>query len=326
MRILVLLVLLAPAALAQDILAAHGQKLADFRVVVRTELIDRSSPMALATAWAALHVQEQKVAARFRKLFEEAHVAILERFYSKELVALQRKLYREKVRDVNDLRCMVLNEKDGPNGRQLVYVRRSWIDAIDRPTEDRAQLMFRKEKDGQWTMVEVRYEVRPGSFERRDRTIPPVTARVQVPERFEKMKPTPEGTFLLLKLEIRKLGFERTNAQHELFRHFFTLTGIVFGPDVAAEARASQPAAKPRNRFWFTEKKPAPNEDGSVLLTVEALEKAPDQEAAMVAGEAEFHMTKDKKGMWRVTREALRTEPGKPAVPVKKKIGLFLMG
>ena len=61
-------------------------------------------------------------------------------------------------------------------------------------------------------------------------------------------------------------------------------------------------------------------------LTIMALEKAAGKEAAMVAGEAVFEMRKDGEGRWRVTRELLKTDPAKPAEPVEKKIGLFLMG
>lgn len=326
MRLLAAALLLASLARAQDVLVATGKTLGEFRVEARLDRIDRSSPMAFARGWAALHAEEQAIARRFHDLFEQAHLAILERFYGAELVALQRRLYEEEMRDVNELQCKVLEEKEGPNGRQLVYVRRRWIDALDRPVEDRAQLMFRKEKDGKWRMVEVRYEVQPGRFERRDRTIPPVTARSQVPAEFPEMEPTPRGTFGRLRLEFRKLRWERTNAQHELFRHFFEITRVLYGPEVEAEARSNQPAAKPRKEFWFREKEPKSNEDGSVLLTIMALEKAPGQEAALVAGEAEFEMRKDEKGRWRVTRESLRTDPEKPAEPVRKKIGLFLMG
>ena len=318
--------LLASLASAQEILVARGGTLGEFRVDARLDQVDRSSPLAFAEGWAALHAQEQAVARRFQALFEQAHLAILERFYDAELVAQQRRLYKEEVRDVNDLRCKVLEEKEGPNGRRLVYVRRRWIDALDRPVEDRAQLMFRKEEDGKWRMVEVRYEVESGRFERRDRTIPPVTARSQVPAEFPKMEPTPGGTFNRLRLEFRKLRWERSNAQHELFRHFFAITRALYGPDVEAEARKNQPAAKPRKEFWFREKEPQAHEDGSVLLTIMALEKAPGQDAALVAGEAEFEMRKDDEGRWRVTKESLRTDPEKPAEPVRKKIGLFLMG
>ena len=162
MRTLLLSILLAGVASAQDVLVAGGKSLADFRVEFRVSEIDRSSPMAFAQSWAALHAEEQVVARRFHDRFEQAHLAILDRFYDAELIALQRKLYKQEVRDVNDLTCKVLEEKAGPRGRQLVYVRRRWIDAIDRPREDRAQLMFRKEKDGKWRLVEVRYEIRPG--------------------------------------------------------------------------------------------------------------------------------------------------------------------
>jgi ketosteroid isomerase-like protein len=326
MRTLFLLILLAGVASAQDVLVAGGKSLADFRVEFRVSEIDRSSPMAFAKSWAALHAQEQIVARRFHDRFEQAHLAILDRFYDGKLIALQRKLYKEEVRDVNDLTCKLLEEKAGPSGRQLVYVRRRWIDAIDRPMEDRAQLMFRKEKDGKWRLVEVRYEIRPGVFERRDRTIPPVTARKQVPVKFPEMDATPAGVFKLLQLEFRKLEWERSNAQHELFRHYFSVADVLFGAEVAKELRANQPAAKPRNQFWYQEKEPTTNEDGSVLLVISALEKAPGQEAALVAGEAEFVMRKDAKGNWRVVTEALKTDPDKPAVPVRKKIGLFLMG
>lgn len=328
MRTLYPLLLLATLAPAQEapILVAHGKTLGEFRVEAHLGRIDRSSPLAFAKAWAELHAQEQAVARRFHDLFEQAHLAILDRFYSPELVARQRKLYRDEVRDVNDLRCRVLEEKDGPHGRQLVYVRRRWIDAIDRPVEDRAQLMFRKEKDGLWRLVEVRYEVRPGVFERRDRTIPPPTTRTRVPGEFPKMEETPAGTFGRLRLEFRKLRWERANAQHELFRHFFPIMREVLGPDVEKEARANQPAAKPRKEFWFREKDPEFAEDGTARLTIMALEKAPGQEAALVAGEAIFTMRKDADGRWRVTAESLKTDPDKPAEPVEKKIGLFLMG
>ncbi|MHC4938752.1 MAG: hypothetical protein ACYTHK_07275 [Planctomycetota bacterium] len=326
MRILLPLILLAGLAPAQDVLVAGGKTLADFRVDFRANQIDRRSPMAFAQSWAAMHVQEQVIARRFRERFEEAHLRILARFYDPALVDLQRKLYQEEIRDVNDLECKVLEEKAGPNGRQLVYVRRRWIDAIDRPMEDRAQLMFRLEKDNLWRLVEVRYEVRPGVFERRDRTVPPVTARKKVPVKFPTMDPGPAGTFKLLQLEFRKLEWERSNAQHELFRHFFTVADLVFGPEVGKELRANQPAAKPRKQFWFKEQEPKENEDGSVLLVISALEKAPGQDAALVAGEAEFIMRKDAKGAWRVTKESLKTDPDKPAEPVEKKIGLFLMG
>jgi len=320
------LLLLSTAASAQEILEARGDTLGQFRVLAHLDRLDRSSPMAFAKGWARLHEQEQAVARRFHELFEGAHVALLDRFYGEELVALQKKLYEEKVRDVNDLRCKVLEEKAGPHGRQLVYVRRSWIDAIDRPVEDRAQLMFRKEKDGTWRLVEVRYEVRPGSFERRDRTIPPVTARRRVPEEFEKFEPTPAGTFGRLRLEFRKLSWERGNAQHELIRHFFPITRELYGPAVEKEARENQPAAKPRDQFWFREKEPETLDDGAVRLTIMALEKAPGQDAAMVAGEAVFVMREDGEGRWRVVEELLKTDPEKPAEPVRKKIGLFLMG
>jgi len=326
MRYFLPVLLLAATAPAQEILVSSGDSLGAFRVEAQLDRIDRSSPLAFAKGWAALHVQEQKIARRFHDLFEQAHLALLERYYAPELVAKQRELYKRDVRDVNDLACKVLEEKEGPHGRQLVYVQRRWIDALDRPREDRAQLMLRKEKDGLWRLVEVRYEVRPNDFERRDRTIPPVTVRMRVPEEFAETEDSPAGTFTRMKLEFRKLSWERGNAQHELFRHFFDITRLMFGPDVEKEARANQPAAKPRDQFWFQEKQPETREDGTTVLTIMALEKAEDRDAAMQAGEAAFEMRKDDKGRWRVVRELLRTDPEKPAEPVSRKFGLFLMG
>jgi hypothetical protein len=46
----------------------------------------------------------------------------------------------------------------------------------------------------------------------------------------------------------------------------------------------------------------------------------------MQAGEAVFEMRKGEDGRWRVIRELLRTDPEKPAEPVTRKFGLFLMG
>ena len=57
-----------------------------------------------------------------------------------------------------------------------------------------------------------------------------------------------------------------------------------------------------------------------------ALERAKGGTAANVAGEAVFKMKKDDDGRWRVIEESLRKLPGEPLVPVRRKIGLFLMG
>ncbi|MEM8884012.1 MAG: hypothetical protein AAGD14_08090 [Planctomycetota bacterium] len=328
MRLATLLLLLASAAPAQDVLVPRGDTLATFQVVLQSANINRSSPEGLARTWAEMHVEEQEIAARFQTLFEQAHIDILRRFYSEPLVALQAKLYKEEVRTVNDLRCQVLETKPGPHERTFVYVRRSWIDGIGRPREDRAQLLIRQEKDSSWRLVEVRYETQPGVWERRDRSIPPVTVKVPVPKPADMPKDgeTVAARFTRMKTEFYLLRFRRNNAQHELFRHFFTLTEALLGTEVANEARANQPPAKPRNNFFFVQQDPQPQEDGSTMLRISAVEKAEGQDGGMVAGEAEFIWRKDTGGMWRVMNEALRREPEQPAEPVKKKLGLFLMG
>ena len=329
MRLAAALLLLTLPATAADILKAEGDVLGDFKVVLNRTALDRSSPKALAESWGAVHAQEAAVADRFRVLFEEAHLDILRRYYAPDLLAQQTKNYEGKVRDVNALRCQFLEEKEGPDGRTLVYLRRAWTDGIGKPREDRAQLLVRKEKDGTFRLIEVRYLV-GSTYERRDRTIPPPTARINVPGTFPPAKETPAGTFQRLFYEFRKLRFDRGNAQNELIKHFFTLTEEFYGKAVAAEARANQPAAKPRQEFFFKEKPAEELEGGVVRLTMMALEKAKGADAANVAGEAVFEMKKgsgkDGAAGWKVVSEGIRRLPGEPVEPVTKKIGLFLMG
>ena len=109
----------APAAGDPVILAPTGESFGTFRVELKKDAIDRSSPKALARSWGAIHSQEAQIAERFRVLFEQAHLEILGRYYAPALVAQQQKTYKGKVQDVSQLRCQVVDEKEGPGGRRL---------------------------------------------------------------------------------------------------------------------------------------------------------------------------------------------------------------
>ena len=115
MRVTLALLLFALPASAQQILVPKGDRFGDFRVEFKKDAIDRSSPKALAQSWGTVHAEEAVIADRFRVLFEQAHLAILQKHYSKALLEQQRKNYQGKIRDVRSLRCQVMAEKEGPN-------------------------------------------------------------------------------------------------------------------------------------------------------------------------------------------------------------------
>ncbi|MHC4954731.1 MAG: hypothetical protein ACYTGZ_12670 [Planctomycetota bacterium] len=320
------LLLAAPASFAGGILRPVGENLGEFKVLLNLAQIDRSTPAALTRSWADLQVEEHEVAARFSKHFKDAHVAILKRFYSPQIQKAQERAYSLDIPAVNGLRCQFVQVKTDEKGTTRGYVRRSWIDAIGRPRSDQAIVTLRKAKDGKWYVSRVAFAEPGGSVTENPRKVPPVTTPINVPKTFPELKDTPSDTFKRVMLEFRLLRFQRRNAQHELNRHVFPLLNALYGPEIAKEERKNQPPAKPREQFFFRAKDPVELETGRVRLGIMALQKAPEENAAIAAGEAAFDMEKDEAGKWRVVAEALASKAGEPMVPVKAKFGIFLMG
>jgi len=327
MRILIVLLLFAPMALAGGILVPRGATLGQFEVLLNTTKVDRKTPESLGRSWADLQVEEFQVAARFTALFKKAHIEILERTYVPALVELQKKAYAADIEAVNDLRCQYVKMDKNEAGETRAIVRRSWTDSLGRPKSDRAILTLRIAKDSAWCIARIAFLEPSGALRQNPRKVPPPTFTYKVPKEIGKFESTPLGTFKRLQREFRKLRFERTNAQHQLNRHVFELMEALYGTEVAQFEIKNRPAGKPRQEFFFRERDEETLENGRIRLAIMALEKAPDKpDAAIAVGEACFDMEKGKNGLWWVAAEFLRPDHEGALEPVEKKLGIFLMG
>ena len=330
MRILIALLLSAPMALAGGILVPRGATLGKFEVFLNVAQVDRTSAEGIARSWADLQVEEHQVARRFTELFKKAHMDILGRTYTPELVKKQSRVYAADIEAVNDLRCQFVKVDVDDQGETRAVVRRSWSDTLGRPKSDRAILTLRKDKGSTgstWRISRIAFQEPSGALRENPRQVPPPTFTFKVPVDMGKFDNTPTGAFKRLRMEFRKLRFERTNAQHELNKHVFPIIEAFYGAEIVAEEKKNQPAARPRQEFFFRDKEEQKLESGRVRVGIMALEKAPDKpNAAISVGEAAFDMEKGKDGKWRVAAELLSAEHEGEMKPVEKKLGLFLMG
>jgi len=326
MRILIAILLAAAPTLAGGILVPTGKNLGEFKVLLDLSKVDRSSPEALARSWGDLQVEEKQVADKFSDHFRDAHLAILDRYYSPVMRKAEERNYGLDSPAVNMLRCQFVAVETDDKGSTRAFVRRSWTDALGRPRSDQAILAVRQAKDGKWFLVRIAFKAPDGSVTPNPRQVPPPTSAIKVPQKFPEFPDTPDGVFKRLILEFRKLRFERRNAQNELNRHVFPLIKVLYGPEIAAEEKKNQETAKRRQEFFFRAKEAIELEGGGSRVEIMALDKAPDVPNPIAVGHATFDMKKDKKGRWRVVAEAVASEADKPTVPVTKKFGIFLMG
>lgn len=305
------------------IVASRGDDLGSFEVVVDVARVAHDSPRALAESYAAFDaVSVNDVEARFARLFKEAHLEVLRRYYDAELVAAQAAAYEEAGAPARVAHAVLAEEAREGGGVLVTLDRTSGRDAT---AAQRLRLAMRRE--GRWWWLESIEQAGPdGVFARRDLGLPPLVTVPAVPPEEAPQLGTPSGALRSLQRDMARLLALRARAQSALYGRYLDLIRAFYGDAAAERARKEQRRAAPAPKLEYEYGPPEGARAGPVRVEVWAFEVVPGGEGRRSAvGTAAFRMRRDVLGAWRVVEEARRPAPDEPLKPIATGFGLFFL-
>lgn len=323
MRAAAALVVLAAAASAKPVLWATGETLQAFDVQVDLAAIEHSSPRALAESFAELHVGQHRVARRFAELFEAAHVAILERYYTEGLAKKQAAAYRALPLEETALACTVAEVAEAGEGFAVVLLDRSWRDAKGEARTRRLRLSMAA-KGEFWWLRKVEHDLEGKGFVDQGLGAPPAVLSVPIPEAGTPDQTGPDAAVASLEREMRRLAALGQRGRHSLYRHFYPLVRACYGDEVAKVAEEAQVPSLPGLPLSYERAEPEERLAGVVRIRVAAWQAVPGTEGQRSAvGMAAFDLRREPGATWRIVWELRWEEPEGPPVPVGSNLGLF---
>jgi hypothetical protein len=322
-RIPACLILLATVVVAEDepLLRATGDSLANFKIVMRLDGVERSSPEALAKSFVRLQLDQRLVQRRFRELFREAHLAIVRRYYSETLVAAQEVRYRRTTGSDADARCDIGQIKGDFNRVTTILEWNSRNDVTGRWVSNKVRLTLVRRVETWWILVIHDSDPDRGWVPRRlgvPADVPPAKA----PQLIKSDRSAPKKAIRSLEREVLKLKAVGDQGRHAMARKFFDILAAFYGEEAAERARKERPEAAPRAGTTFDVREPEPAKEGRARIDVLVMELVPGMKDTKSAiGNAAFELTHGEDG-WRVAAEFIRPQPDQEFVPVTKNLAL----
>jgi hypothetical protein len=306
------------------IVASRGDDLASFEVVVDVARVAHESPRALAESYAAFDAATvNDVEARFARLFKEAHLDVLRRYYDGQVVAAQAAAYEEAGAPPRVAHA-VLSDEAREGGGALVTLERT-VGAGPGAATQRLRLAMRRE--GKWWWLDAIEQAGPdGVVARRDLGLPPVLPIPAVPPEEAPQLGTPSAALRSLQRDMARLLALRARAQGALYGKYLDLIRAFYGDEAAERARREQRRAEPGWKLEYEYGPPEGPREGPLRVEVWAFEVVPGTKGRRSAvGTAAFRMKRDALEAWRIVEEGRRPKPDAPAEPIATGFGLFFL-
>jgi len=318
-RTTALLLLVATSAVAQDLplIRGSGTSLETFEVQLRLEAVDHTTAEGLAKSFARFEEEQHDVRRSFADLVREAHLDVLRRFYTKDLVdrqakdyeAVAQKGYRSEVKGIT-----------GEGDRATAQLQRTYI--VAGKQRDEATEIDLVREGARWRISAIRDRGRDGQFRERPLGAPPELKRAPVPAPGAPDLSTPKAAISSLRDEILRFGGLRDNAALSLNDRFFDITAAFFGDEVARKAREDRPRAKESQPVSVDVGDGVPRLADLMRVDVTVYEEAGGKRSPI--GQAAFDL-RPEDGKWKVVGEFLRPDPDAPPNPVPRNFGLFFL-
>jgi hypothetical protein len=321
MRILTTCVLLLAAASAgaQDLplIRAAGTSLETFEVDLRLDGIDHSSAEGLAKSFARFEEEQHGVRRRFAELVAEAHLGVLRRFYTKDLVDRQAKAYDAVQQkgfrsDVVDVRA------DGD--KATAHVKRTFI-VGGREREEATEIELVRE-GGAWRISVIRDRGRDGKFADRPLGTPPALKAAPVPAPGAPDLSNAKSAAESLRDAMLRFGAQRDNAALSLTDRFFDITAAFFGEAAARKALEDRPTVKSAAPVVLDFSDAMPRLSDLFRVEVTVNEESNGRKNAIGQGAFDY---RSEDGEFRVVGEYLRPDPEEPFQAIPANFGLFFL-
>jgi len=312
------LLLLASLAVAEDgrLLRATGADLESFDVAVRLDEVDRSSPKALAAAFAQLQKDQFELNRAFVERFRAHHLEILARYYVPGMVAKQKAVYGPARR--GDVTCEVGDVEIVGTGATAIL---EWAHG-----ERSRRIMLRMERRGDAWWIRSVHDRSPDGIWSKPRPLgaPPLRTPRSLPEAAEPDRTGPDETVKSLRADVLRLAVLGNRGRRALAAHFFDIAAAFYGQEAAARARDERAGVRDRPPVKSEILGPAPFV-GGVRVGVSVTERVPGVTARRSAiAEAAFDLKETADG-WRIVNEHTRPKPDVPLEPASSNFGLIFL-
>jgi len=315
----IILLLAAASAIAQDLplIRGSGTSLETFEVDLRLDAVDHATAEGLARSFARFEEEQHDVRRSFADLVREAHLDILRRFYTKDLVDRQAKDYESVVQKGyrSEVKGVTVEGDKATAQLQRTYI----VGGKQREEATEIDLV----RDGaRWRIAAIRDRGRDGQFKERPLGTPPEMKRAPVPSPAAPDLSSPKAAVTSLRDEVLRFGGLRDNAALSLTDRFFDICAAFYGDEVAKKAREERPRPKESPPVSFDVGEPAPRLSDLMRVDITVNEDVRGKRTAI--GQAAFDL-RSEDGKWRVVGEYLRPDPDTPPSPVPRNFGLFFL-
>jgi hypothetical protein len=310
------------AAEEKPLLHATGDSLASFKIEMRLDGVDRSSPEALAQSFVRLQLDQRLVQRRFRERFRDAHLEILRRYYSDSLVAAQVERYGKTAGSDADASCKFGESKGDFNRMTTILEWNSRDDATGRWVARKIRLTLVRRVETWWILVIHDSDPDRGWVPRK-LGVPADVAPAQAAPLLKSDRSAPKMAIRSLERDVRNLKAVGDQGRYAMARRFFDILAAFYGEEAAERARKERPEAAPRAGISFDVLEPEAPKEGQARIDVRVMEAVPGMKNTKSAiGNAAFELTRGTDG-WRVVREFIRPKPDMDFVPVTENFALF---
>ena len=317
-----LLGLLAAAASAQELplIRAAGTSLDTFEIELRLDAVDHGTPEGLAKAFARFEEEQHGVRRVFAEMVRDEHLALMRRFYGKELVDRQLKAY--DAIEQKGYRCEVTGITGGSDNA-TAQERRTYVEGGKQREETSEIGLVRNGR--RWEIAAIRDRAPGGKLVERGLGTPPVLAKVPLPAPEAPDLSSPRAAVSSLRVAILRFGALRDNASLALTDRFFDILGAFYGEETVRKARAERPKVEAPTRLSTEIGDGAPRLADLVRVEVVLSEEVPGRtDLKSAIANAAFDL-RPEGGTWRVVSEHVRLDPEHAYSPVTRDFALFFL-
>jgi len=305
---LALLALLVPcaAASAEPVLEAKGDTLATFSVTLNEEAVDHGSAKGLARSLVRYRNDLLAIDRKFQRLFDLAHLAVLEGHCAEQVVATHRKRYAKRPkRPACELGEVSV---DGGRGTAMLSEGGRRLRAKLKRTEGTWYFVGMDVRDGDaWTRMPM-----PSNLPRGETPVPPA----REPDRTSAKATV--GSLAAAMARLRGLGDRARGARRR------ALADVIVAFSPATSMTYLDGGRPPAPRFDVDDA--GDTGDGSARVPVTVREKVPGTDKWSAIGQFAFDLKKGDDG-WRIVAEQVRLQPDAPYQPSRAPVGFaFLQG
>lgn len=319
LRATVLLLLAAAPVAAQELplIRASGTSLETFEVELRLEGVDHATAEGLAKSFARFEEEHHGVSRRFGELVRDAHLDLLRRTCTRDIVDRQAKAY--EAAEQKGYRSEVTGVTPAGD-KALARLRRTYL-AGGKEREEATEIDL--VRDGtRWRIAAIRNRGRDGQWKERGLGTPPTMMRAEVPAPGTPDLSSPRSTVSSLRGDVLRFGALRFNAQLAVPDRFFDIAAAFYGEEVARKARESRPRLETARPLSVEFGEPAPRLSDLVRIEVTVNDEVGGKRKAVA--QRAFDL-RPEEGTWRIVGEYMRPEPEGPYQSVPGSFGLFFL-